>query len=152
MYLTKVYEKILNKNLKESLKCRIELNGIIYLLSILGTNFNTNYNFTFSVDGIISVQLIKDMTKELLKKTNYNPNKIIFSDFIEDKIEIVKQMLIYNTKCSNMTAWIQTLASVHYLKTVLNISDDDIIIKVLFRTNIMFQNENMIKNALKFFN
>lgn len=136
-----IYKEVLNENFEMNNKCKIKLNGIIYLLSILGFDIYNNHCYQFGQYGVESMYLNSYFT---LKKDMKYSDSITFNEKEINSIYILKYIIL-SGKIFNITAWIQTLASVHYLKKHSIV----FIVSKLFNTNPMFQNEKMIKLAMK---
>lgn len=121
--LNEIYKEIYEEKFNyDELDHRIKLQKAVYLLENMGIHVG-DYSFSWNKFGPYSIGLDYD-AKKYSKKSE--KNDVIFSDVTKECFGKVKgylsEIIVYDER-----NWMECIASLHYLKNVFRIDDNNLI-------------------------
>lgn len=111
----------------EDFEDRKKLQKAVYLLENMGVAVG-DYSFSWDSYGPYSLSL--DCEASQLDESK--SQEFSFSSFAEDAFNRLKEIVETNTKY-DVSSWMECIASVHYLKNVFRIQEDEVIAELVRR-------------------
>lgn len=99
---------------------RVKLQKIVYLLENMGVHVG-NYSFTWNKYGPYSIALDDDAYRCSQKEAKRG---VTFTDEAQNAFEQIKRILSKGSVYEDFN-WLECISSLHFLKYVLHISDND---------------------------
>ena len=126
--LQAIYEKVYGSSFSyDNFEDRIRLQKAVYLLENMGVDIG-DYSFSWDSYGPYSLGL--DCEASQLDAT-FTLTRT-FSKFAEDSFKRLKEIAEHETRYS-VSCWMECIASMHYLKNVFRIGEDDIVAELVRR-------------------
>lgn len=124
-----VYSETMNEDFNYgTFEKRLKLQKIVYLLQEMGLNVG-GYSFSWYKHGPYSQSLQEDAYHSSL----YIAQTIDFTDNAKDTISQFKDVVNEHTEKYNKSQWLETLASIRYLKKHYSFSDDEVLEELVSR-------------------
>lgn len=114
---------------------RKKLQKAVYLLENMGVTVG-DYSFSWDSYGPYSLSL--DCEASQLNEAK--PQEFSFSKFAEDSFARLKEIAERSTKY-DASSWMECIASMHYLKNVFRIKEDDVIAELKLRKPYLSDDE-----------
>jgi len=145
-YLKAIYEKVYSDSFTyEDFENRKKLQKAVYLLENMGVAVG-DYSFSWDSYGPYSLSL--DCEASQLDEAK--PQEFSFSRFAEESFKRLKEIAEKSTKY-DASSWMECIASIHYLKNVFRIKEDDVIAE-LVRLKPYLSDDEANKDALAIVN
>lgn len=126
--LKAIYEKIYSSSFTyEDFENRKKLQKAVYLLENMGVDVG-DYSFSWDSYGPYSLSL----DCEASQLDDAKVQEFSFSRFAEDSFKRLKEIAEKSTKY-DASSWMECIASMHYLKNVFRIKEDDVIAELMRR-------------------
>lgn len=134
--LKAIYEKIYSSSFTyEDFENRKKLQKAVYLLENMGVAVG-DYSFSWDSYGPYSLSL--DCEASQLNDTEVQ--EFSFSRFAEDSFKRLKEIAEKSTKY-DAVSWMECIASMHYLKNVFRIKEDEVIAELVRRKPYLSDDE-----------
>lgn len=138
-----VYKEILNEDFNYStFEKRLKLQKVVYLLQEMGLNVG-GYSFSWYKHGPYSQSLQEDAYHSSI----YIGQTIDFTDNAKDMIERFKAIVNVQIDDYNKSQWLETLASIRYLKRHYDLADHEVLEELVSRKphlNVASDNEKAL--------
>lgn len=140
-YLLKaIYERVYNGAFTyDDFENRKKLQKAVYLLENMGVDVG-DYSFTWDSYGPYSLSL----DCEASQLDNAGEQEFSFSRFAEDCFSRLKEIVDQQTKY-DCSAWMECIASIHYLKNVFRYKEEDVLDELVSRKPHLSDIETNIK-------
>jgi uncharacterized protein YwgA len=123
-----IYERVYGSPFNyEDFESRKKLQKAVYLLENMGVAVG-DYSFSWDSYGPYSLSL--DCEASQLDESKFQ--EFSFSSFAEDAFNRLKDIVAISTKY-DVSSWMECIASVHYLKNVFRIQEDNVIDELVRR-------------------
>lgn len=140
--LKAIYEKVYSSSFAYGdFENRKKLQKAVYLLENMGVDVG-DYSFSWDSYGPYSLSL----DCEASQLDDAKPQSFSFSRFAEDSFKRLKEIVEKNTKY-DVSSWVECIASIHYLKNVFRIKEDEVIAE-LVRLKPYLSDDEANKDAL----
>lgn len=125
--LKEVYSEVLKEQFEYGeLNQRIKLQKVVYLLENMGIHVG-DYSFTWNKYGPYSIALDDDAYR---CSQNSEKRSIVFTEEAMKAFEMIRDIVSQRTEYEDYN-WLECIASLHYLKYVLHVSDDSKVLRRL---------------------
>lgn len=144
--LKEVYSEVMGEKFSYELIRRIKLQKIVYLLENMGVHVG-DYSFTWDKYGPYSIALDDDAYRCCHKK---GKNEVVFTSGAKEAFEKIKNIISQRKEYDDV-GWLECISSLHYLKFVLRVAEDDEgVLKELVNRKERLNNTDENKAALQY--